>query len=218
MKKIFSIVIPIYKNELNLPVTIPYIMERISDLFEKYQVELILVNDGSPDNSWEIMKGYQKEYPETIRIASLTRNFGQIMAIHCGVSLAKGAAIGVISADLQDPFELFADMLKEWESGAELVCGIRQDRKEKGLSVLSSRITHRLIHKFVTDKYSEGGFDFFLMDRRVADHYVKIREKMALFSFCFCGWDTELSFFHTPEKPGNWESLDGHFQRKSRCL
>lgn len=176
-KKRFSIVIPIYKNELNLPITIPYIIEQIPVIFPQYQVEVVLVNDGSPDNSWEVMKKYQEKYPEIIRLASLTQNFGQTMAIHCGVSLAKGDAIGVISADLQDPLELFVDMLKEWENGAELVCGVRQDRKEKGLSVLFSKIAHKLIHKFVTNKYPEGGFDFFLMDRRVAARFVSIKEK-----------------------------------------
>lgn len=177
MKKLFSIVIPIYKSEGNLPVTVPLIMEQIPLLFPDYDVELILVNDGSPDNSWELMKGYQAQYPDTIRIASLTRNFGQAMATHCGVRMARGQAVGVISADLQDPFELFADMLKEWEEGAELVCGVRADRKERGLSILFSKLNHTLIHRFINSSYPKGGFDFFLMDRVVVDRYVSIDER-----------------------------------------
>lgn len=177
MKKLFSIVIPIYKSEENLPVTVPFIMEQIPVLFPTYHVELILVNDGSPDNSWELMKQYQKQYPDTIRIARFTRNFGQTMAIHYGVSIAKGDAVGVISADLQDPFMLFQDMLGEWEKGAELVCGIREGRDEKGLNVLFSKITHRLIHRFITNQYPVGGFDFFLMDRHVARRYAEVKER-----------------------------------------
>lgn len=177
MKKVFSIVIPVYKNELNLPVTIPYILEKIPILFEDYQVEIILINDGSPDHSWEIMKRYQREYSEIISIASLTRNFGQVMAIHCGLSLARGDIIGVISADLQDPFELFADMLKQYEAGAKLVCAVRQNRNERGLSILFSKLTHKLIHQFIMCEYPEGGFDFFLMDRTVAQSYLGIKEK-----------------------------------------
>ena len=88
MKKTFSIIIPIYKNEKNLPVTVPHIMEAIPTLFPDYNVELIMVNDGSPDNSWEIMKSYQEEYPETIKIASFTRNFGQTAAVYYGLSIA----------------------------------------------------------------------------------------------------------------------------------
>lgn len=177
MKKLFSIVIPIYKSEQNLPVTIPFIMEQIPILFPTYDVELILVNDGSPDNSWELMKQYQKQYPDTIRIASLTRNFGQAMATHCGARMAKGQAVGVISADLQDPFELFSDMLKEWENGAELVCGVRADRKERGLSILFSKLTHALVHRFINSSYPKGGFDFFVMDRVVAERYISIQER-----------------------------------------
>ncbi len=177
MKKIFSIVIPIYKNELNLPITIPYIIEKIPILFPKYRVELVLVNDGSPDRSWEIMKEFQQKYPETIQIISLTRNSGQDLAIHCGVSLAKGDVIGVISADLQDPLELFVDMLIRWENGDKLVCAARQDRNERGIGILFSKITHWMIHQFIIEQYPKGGFDFFLMDRIVARKYTEVKEK-----------------------------------------
>ena len=63
MKKLFSVVIPVYGNELNLPITIPYIMENYQRLFPEYDFELVLVNDGSPDNSWQIMQEYQKQLP-----------------------------------------------------------------------------------------------------------------------------------------------------------
>jgi len=66
MKSLFSVVIPIYGNEKNLPITVPYIIEHL-ELFENYRVEVIMVNDGSPDNSWEVMKKYQSEYPDLIR-------------------------------------------------------------------------------------------------------------------------------------------------------
>lgn len=177
MKKTFSIIIPIYKSEKNLPVTVPYIMEQIPKLFPNYNVELIMVNDGSPDNSWEIMKKYRDEFPETIRIASFTRNFGQTAAVYHGLSIAKGDVMGVISADLQDPFELFADMLAKYEEGSRLVCAVREQRKEKGLGVLFSKITHKMIKKFINPEYPIGGFDFYLMDSFVRDKLLSISEK-----------------------------------------
>lgn len=130
MKSLFSVVIPIYGNEKNLPITVPYIIEHL-ELFENYRVEVIMVNDGSPDNSWEVMKKYQSEYPDLIKIASLSRNFGQMACIHAGMDLAKGDVIGVISADMQEPFELFADMLKEWEKGYKIVAGVAQGEMKK---------------------------------------------------------------------------------------
>jgi len=177
MKKLFSIVIPVYKNELNLPVTIPYILERIPTLFPDYRVELILVNDGSPDGSWEIMKKYQSEYPETIRIAQLVHNFGQVSATSCGIRLAKGNAVGVISADLQDPFELFPDMLAKLEQGYDLVCGVREGRMEKGINVLFSKVTHRLIKRFIDNQYPAGGFDFYVMNRAAATRFLQVQER-----------------------------------------
>ncbi len=174
MKK-FSIVLPIYGNEENLPITVPYIIENIPILFSEYQVEIVMVNDGSPDNSYKIMKDYQKQYPEIIKIASFTRNFGQGMAWDYGISIASGDAIGVISADLQDPLELFVDMLKEWENGYQLVYGTRVKRNDKGQ--LFSKISHGLIHKFISEKYPKGGFDFFLLDREAAHQYLTGEER-----------------------------------------
>lgn len=177
MKKIFSVVIPIYKNEGNLPVTIPTILDLIPKLFSAYTVEVILVNDGSPDNSYALMKKYRKMYPDTIRIARFTRNFGQTAAVYYGLSIARGDAIGVISADLQDPFELFAEMLKRWEEGNRLVCAVRKDRNEKGLGVFFSKLTHKMIKRFINKNYPVGGFDFYLMDSSVRDSLLKVKEK-----------------------------------------
>jgi len=179
MKKLFSVVIPVYSNELNLPITIPYIMNNYKKLFSGYDFELVLVNDGSPDNSWQIMQEYQKQYPDTIRIASFTRNFGQVMATRYGIEIASGDFVGVISADLQDPLELFADMLKILEDGADLVCGVRANRQEKGLGVIFSKITHFLINKFISRQYPIGGFDFFAMNRENVNRFLQLHERNA---------------------------------------
>lgn len=169
--------IPVYNNEMNLPYTIPYILERIPTLFPDYQVELILVNDGSPDNSWEIMKKYQSDYPETIRIVKLIHNFGQTNAISCGIHLARGCEIGVISADLQDPFDLFASMLKELQCGHDLVCAIREGRNEIGIQIYISQITHWIIKKFINPQYPIGGFDFFVINDRLAKRFLNTQGK-----------------------------------------
>lgn len=176
MRKKFSIVLPIYKNEENLPLTIPYIMERL-DLFSEYEIELVMVCDGSPDNSYEIMKKYQNDYPKIIKIAKLNKNYGQRAAIDCGMALATGDAIGVISADLQDPFELFAEMLSEWELGKDLVIAYRDERQEKGLGAMCSQILHKFINKNINHQYPKGGFDFFVIDKSVAKAFVEADTK-----------------------------------------
>ena len=171
MKK-FSIVLPIYGNEKNLPVTIPYIIDHL-DLFSNYETEIIMVCDGSPDNSYEVMKEFQKKYPKLIRIAKFTKNNGQRAAVNCGMAMARGDVIGVISADLQDPFELFTEMLAYWEQGEKLVLAKREDRAEKGIAAMCSKFMHKLIHKYVSSNYPDGGFDFFVVDRSIAQAFIQ---------------------------------------------
>jgi len=172
-KKLFSIVVPIYGNEKNIPITIPYFVDHLN-LFPNYDVEIIMVCDGSPDNSFEEMKKMRERYPGVVRIASFTRNFGQGAAIHCGMDLARGDVIGVISCDMQDPFELFTEMLSSWEEGYKLVIAARKERKEHGASVLGSKLLHHLIHRFIDHRYPVGGFDFFLVDKEVSESFRQI--------------------------------------------
>lgn len=173
MKKIFSIILPIYNNEKNLSVTIPYILDKIKVLENRYKIEIIMVCDGSPDNSYAVMKKYQKEYPHIIKIAKFLKNSGQRAAVNCGMSLAKGDVIGVISADLQDPFELFFEMLEFWENGEKLVIAARENRKDKGLGPLMSNLLHKIIHNNINSKYPIGGFDFFLIDKSITEPFIK---------------------------------------------
>lgn len=177
MKKLFSVVIPVYANELNLPITVPYIMENYQKLFPEYDFELILVNDGSPDRSWEIMRDYQKQYPGVIRIASFVRNYGQGAATIYGLSLAKGDFVGVISCDLQDPFDLFTEMLRESEKGFEFVGGTRTSREEKSVSILCSKIMHFLMHNIVSQEYPEGGCDFYILKREALKRFSNVNPK-----------------------------------------
>ncbi len=193
MKKLFSICIPVYKNEKNLPVTIPYIINHL-ELFPEYDVEIIMVNDGSPDRSYEVMQDFQKKYPELIRIATLTRNFGQGACTHCCYQLAKGDVIGVMSADMQEPFELFKEMLSEWEKGFKLVVAAREGRKDKGINILFSKALHRFIQKYIEPRYPKGGFDFVVMDQTVVKEFLKIDRTDALgqLNLLWLGYDYKI--------------------------
>ena len=169
-------------------------MENYQRLFPEYDFELVLVNDGSPDNSWQIMQEYQKQYPDVIRIASFVRNFGQLMATRYGISMANGDYIGVISADLQDPLELFVDMLNALEDGFDLVCGVRENRQEKGLGVIFSKTTHLLINKFINKQYPIGGFDFLALNRDNADRFLQIQERNGSFQLQLLWVSSDVKF------------------------
>ena len=174
--KTFSIVVPIYYNELNLPDTIPHLLglsERLSD----YRLELVFVDDGSGDHSLEILLDFQTRYPDTIKVVKLTRNFGSMAAIQAGFTVASGDCVGMISADLQDPPELFHEMIGYWEKGIKAVLAIRQDREEPFLQKQFSNTYYSLVRKFAISNYPDGGFDFFLVDRQVITEINRIHEK-----------------------------------------
>jgi polyisoprenyl-phosphate glycosyltransferase len=175
MKK-FSIVIPVYYNELNLPNTIPQLLD-LASLCPDYQLELIFVDDGSGDRSLEILRGFQARDSKTIKIVKLTRNFGSMAAIQAGFVVATGDCVGMISADLQDPPELFIEMLEYWKNGTKAVFAVRQDREEPFLQKRFSKGYYSLIRKFAIPDYPNGGFDFFIIDRQVANELNRIQEK-----------------------------------------
>ena len=96
--KTFSIVVPVYYNESNLPETIPQLLA-LSHHLPEYQLELVMVDDGSGDDSLGILRKFQLEYPGTIKVVKLTRNFGSMAAIQAGFTVATGDCVGMISAD-----------------------------------------------------------------------------------------------------------------------
>lgn len=174
--KIFSIITPIYYNELNLPDTIPQLLALQAKLPE-YNLELIFVEDGSGDNSLKILLDFQSKHPETIKVVKLTRNFGSMAAIQAGFTIAIGDCVGMISADLQDPPELFIEMIEHWEKGNKAVFAIRRDREEPFISKFLSNTYYSFVRKFAVPNYPDGGFDFFLVDRQIIAELNHIQEK-----------------------------------------
>jgi len=176
MSKIFSIVVPVYQNEANLHDTVPKLCV-LQDRLPEYRLEIVFVDDGSRDRSFEILSGYAKQFPELVSIVKLTRNFGQTPAIQAGLRQARGDCVGVISADLQEPHELFVDMLREWEVGARFVIGEREAREESAWHQAVSSIYWRLIRRFAFADFPKLGYDFCLLDRQVVDDINRINEK-----------------------------------------
>jgi polyisoprenyl-phosphate glycosyltransferase len=175
MKK-FSIIVPVYCNELNLPDTIPQLLA-LSASLPGYFLELIFVDDGSEDRSLDLLLDFQREHPETIKIVKLTRNFGSMAAIQSGLAVVDGDCVGMIAADLQDPPELFIDMIRYWEQGTKAVFAVRQDREEARAQKFFSNSYYGLIRRFAIHDYPDGGFDFFLIDHQVVREVNRIDEK-----------------------------------------
>ena len=176
MPRTFSIVIPIYFNELNIPDTVPRLIA-LGEKLPGYQLELVFVDDGSGDLSLERLRQAQREHPSIIKIVKLTRNFGSMAAIQAGLTVASGDCVGMITADLQDPPELFLEMLPHWERGCKAVFAVRSDREDAATQKLFASAYYALMRRFALKGYPRGGFDFFLIDRQVVAEVNRTREK-----------------------------------------
>ena len=169
-----SIVIPLYYNEKNIPVTYAKLKEEVLPHLPDY--ELILVDDGSKDNSYsEALK--LREQDDKVKVIKLSRNFGQHVAIYAGLEHITGNCAVVISADLQDPPELILQMFAKYQEGYKVVLAIREARDESWSQKLFSKTYYKLMKKYAIKDMPLGGFDCFLADKQVVEVLTKIEEK-----------------------------------------
>jgi glycosyltransferase involved in cell wall biosynthesis len=170
----FSIVVPIYNEEDNIPELHRRLTEVMIDLGEPY--ELVFVDDGSRDRSLDLLQELYAHDP-CMRVISLSRNFGHQRAVSAGLDRAYGSAVIVIDGDLQDPPEVIPQFANKWREGFQVVYAVREKRKEH---ILKRAIYHSfyLILRGVSrvDIPLEAG-DFCLMDRCVVDVLISLPER-----------------------------------------
>ncbi len=171
-----SVVVPVYYNAENLPESVPELLA-LRETLPEVDLELVFVDDGSGDDSLQILQSWQAREPETIHLVRLSRNFGSMNAVLAGFAAATGDCVGVIAADLQDPPALLADMLAHWRAGAKAVLAARTDREEGWLQSSLANSYYWLLGRLALPGYPAGGFDFVLVDRQLRDDLVRIREK-----------------------------------------
>ena len=171
-----SIVTPCYFNEKNLDDTYAEIRATVFEKMPEYDWEWILVDDGSEDETLQVAKRLQQK-DGRIRIVKLSRNFGEFRAVVAGLSVAQGEAVAVICADLQDPPSLIPTLVESWKQGNKVNLAVRGGREGSKLKNWFADTYYRLIRKWVIPNYPERGFDFFLIDRTVAQELVRMQEK-----------------------------------------
>lgn len=170
-----SIVIPVYYNEENL---IP-LYQDIKEKFIKkidYDYEIVMVNDGSKDHSYDVMCKLAME-DSNITIVSLARNFGSHSAILCGLEKCTGDCAVVKAADLQEPTELILEMVESWKRGNNVVLAVREDREESQSSKWFANMYYWLVRKIALPSMPKGGFDVYLVDRKVIEVLTLLDEK-----------------------------------------
>jgi len=174
MRPAYSIIVPIFNEEETLPEMYRRMAAVLDGLDEPS--ELILVNDGSRDNSLNLMRDLAVR-DSRVKVISFSRNFGHQMAITAGIDHAAGNAVVVIDADLQDPPEAIPDLINAWKGGAELVYAVRAERKgETFFKKLTASLFYRLISSMTDLKIPLDSGDFRLMDRKVVEALKQVRE------------------------------------------
>jgi polyisoprenyl-phosphate glycosyltransferase len=169
-----SLVIPVYKNEDNLPRLLAELQALAGRLPD--DLEVVFVVDGSPDRSLRVLQEGLPHWPIRSRLLELSRNFGSFAAIAAGLTRAAGEYMAVLAADLQEPPELILDFHSVLQAGdADIVLGCRTGRADPWWSRWLSQSFWRLYRHIVPDM-PPGGVDMFACTARVRDRLVEMRE------------------------------------------
>ena len=176
MKKI-SIVVPVYNEEK----VIPFFKNRILNIIkkeEKYEFEILFVDDGSSDKSVDIIKEIRKT-DKRFSYISLSRNFGKEIAVAAGLEYVKESdATILIDADLQDPPELIPELINQWEKGYDDVYAKRKSREgETFLKKATSKLYYKILQKFTNVPIQKDTGDFRLLDKRCVQAICNLKEE-----------------------------------------
>lgn len=178
LQKRVSIVVPVYNEAAHIRTSMAY----VGDICDKAAIpyELVLVDDGSKDESWKEISSMAKE-DERITAVRLSRNFGKEPALCAGLDVASGDAVIVMDADLQHPPEFIPEMVRLWKEGAEVVEGVKSSRgKEKRTYRFCAKVFYGMINK-ATGIDFDNASDFKLLDRKVVEAMKQMPERMTFF-------------------------------------
>jgi dolichol-phosphate mannosyltransferase len=164
-KKI-SAIIACYKDAQAIPI----MHERLTRVFKKIGIdyEIIFVNDGSPDDTEEVLRKIVLKDPHTIAI-NHSRNFSSQMAFTSGMDIAQSDAVVLLDGDLQDPPELIEKLYKKWLEGYDVVYGVRTKREAPLYMAIMYKLFYRVFHKLSYIKIPLDAGDFSLIDKKVVD-------------------------------------------------
>ncbi len=198
-----SLLIPCYNEEDNLE----YLFKRLIEVLQPLNIvyEIVCVNDGSKDNTLNLLIEYHHQHPR-IKIINLSRNFGKEAAMSAGLDYTQGKAVIPIDADLQDPPELIIKFLEKWREGYDVVYGVRKSRQgESWLKKLTAKYFYRFIGKISTITIPADTGDYRLMDKKVVQALRKLPERNRFMKglFSWVGYkQTPVYFVREPRERG----------------
>lgn len=198
MSKI-SIVVPVYYNSDTLMMLYEDMKEKILGKLGDY--ELVFVDDGSGDNSWEIMNEI-KELDGNTKCVRLSRNFGEHAALLAGLSVCTGDCAVTKQADLQEDSEIILEMYESWKKGNKVVLAVRAERDENPVKKFFAHLYYVIIHKLVNERMPVGGCDCYLLDRQVINVLEMLDEKNSSLTLqvLWAGFQTDQVYFHRKDR------------------
>ena len=193
MSKI-SIVVPVYYNADTLELLYEDMKEKILDKLGDY--EIVFVDDGSGDNSWEVMN-LIREKDERIRCVRLSKNYGEHAALLAGLSACTGDCAVTKQADLQEDSAIILEMYESWKRGNKVVLAVRKERKENKLKVFFANLYYALVRRMVNKNMPAGGCDCYLVDRKVIEVLERLDEKNSSLTLqvMWVGFQTDMIYF-----------------------
>lgn len=193
---LLSLVIPVYNEEEVLA----ELHLRLADALQHLpaDVEMLFVNDGSSDNTLQKLEELRQEDPR-IAILELSRNFGKEIAMSAGIDYARGDAVVIMDADLQDPPELIPQLVAEWQNGFDVVYARRVERKgESWLKRATAYLFYRFMRRFTSVPLPEDTGDFRLLSRRAVESLKELKEHHRFMKglFAWIGYPQKAVLFH----------------------
>lgn len=201
------------KNEQVISIVVPFFNEETSlnELYSKlkgvesnlaYTFEYVFVNDGSSDGSKATISNVIKNNTNA-KLLNFSRNFGKEMATTAGVNQCTGVACIIIDADLQHPPKYIPEFIKKWESGADVVVGIRKSNQGEGwIKKYGSKLFYSIINRITDTKMVPNSTDFRLIDRVVIDEFNKLSEhnRITRGLVDWLGYDKDIVYFDAEKR------------------
>lgn len=202
-----SVVVPAHNEEESLPSFFPALIKGVEKAVGK-SYEILIVNDGSTDHTLKIARDLAKNNTR-LRIVSLSRNFGKEVATTAGIFNATGEATIIIDADGQHPPELIEEFVKLWQSGSQVVIGVRKSNQKEGpIKRYGSKLFYRLFNATSNTLLLPGATDYRLIDKDVREEFVHFTERYRITRglIDWMGFNRAIVPFHANERIGGQAS------------
>ena len=209
MKKLISILIPCYNEAQSLPILIPK-LEDLANSLNQYDWEFLCVNDGSKDNTLEVLRELRTVY-NRVNYIDLSRNYGKENAMLAGFDYVKGDCMVIMDADLQHPPHVILQMLEKWEEGYDDVYASRLTRgKESWLRKKLSLLYYRILQRSTRLEVLPNVGDFRLLDRRCINALKQMREnnRYTKGMYCYIGFKKTYVTFETEDRIAGESSMN----------